>query len=321
MIIEGRTINTIAEMLEFCQAAVAASHADPSAIRLHVPQDMRVAEITRADGSKVVIRRLNEHHPRPPFLAHSRSYSGLRRRRWSLRDGRPSCALGLAAMLKKSLRANYQRKLAHVVVLADGTKLVTLRDAANVLLDAANARSGGLDNAIRLLSTGRRDANACRRYYRDRRDRARAAGPALAVTRTRSSALPPARRRTYPPGMKWDDLKPLPDHVVAPLLRALMCIPRSADTRLLLVKRTDGRPAGYDRENDYDVVFRGRKVGRIWKYDYTGKVSGEMARWLWHWDWHDVEGRKDAEGHCGSLEVAIPRAWDAPGGNVISTRR
>jgi hypothetical protein len=29
----------------------------------------------------------------------------------------------------------------------------------------------------------------------------------------------------------------------------------------------------------YDVVFRGRKVGRIWKYDYTGKVSGGMARW------------------------------------------
>ena len=56
-------------------------------------------------------------------------------------------------MLKKTLRTNYQRKLAHVVVLTDGTKLVTLRDAANVLLDAANARSGGLDNAIRLLST------------------------------------------------------------------------------------------------------------------------------------------------------------------------
>ena len=56
-------------------------------------------------------------------------------------------------MLKKSLRANYRRKLAHVVVLGDGTKLVTLRDAANVLLDAANVRSGGLDNAIRLLLT------------------------------------------------------------------------------------------------------------------------------------------------------------------------
>jgi len=53
MIIEGRTIQNIEEMLEFCEAAVAATHADPSAIRLHKPQDMRVAEIPRADGSKV----------------------------------------------------------------------------------------------------------------------------------------------------------------------------------------------------------------------------------------------------------------------------
>ena len=120
---------------------------------------------------------------------------------------------------------------------------------------------------------------------------------------------------------KWDGLKPLPDHLLAPLLRALACIPRTADTRLLLVKRTDGRPPGWGRENDYDVVFRGHKVGRIWKYDYTGKTSGEMARWLWHWDWRNVDGRKDAEGHCGSLEVAMAQfraAWDAPAGNVRS---
>ena len=38
-------------MLEFCKAAVAATHADPPAIRLHIPQDMRVAEITCSDGS------------------------------------------------------------------------------------------------------------------------------------------------------------------------------------------------------------------------------------------------------------------------------
>ena len=50
MIIEGRTIATIAELQEFCEAAVARTHADPSSIRLHVPQDMRVAEITLADG-------------------------------------------------------------------------------------------------------------------------------------------------------------------------------------------------------------------------------------------------------------------------------
>jgi hypothetical protein len=40
-------------LLEFCAAAVAATHADPSAIRLHIPQDMRVAEHKLADGRKV----------------------------------------------------------------------------------------------------------------------------------------------------------------------------------------------------------------------------------------------------------------------------
>ena len=81
-------------------------------------------------------------------------------------------------MLKKSLRTNYQRKLARPVTLADGTQLVTLRDAANVLLDVANARSGGLDNAIRLLLTAaetRKNADitaatdAVERVLRDRR--------------------------------------------------------------------------------------------------------------------------------------------------------
>ena len=81
-------------------------------------------------------------------------------------------------MLKKLLRANYQRKLARSLTLADGTQLVTLRDAANVLLDAANARSGGLDNAIRLLSLAaetrmRADVTAAtdaiERVLRDRR--------------------------------------------------------------------------------------------------------------------------------------------------------
>ena len=52
MIVEGRIIQNIEEMLEFCKAAVAATHADPSVIRLHIPQDIRVAEIMRADGSK-----------------------------------------------------------------------------------------------------------------------------------------------------------------------------------------------------------------------------------------------------------------------------
>jgi hypothetical protein len=48
-------------------------------------------------------------------------------------------------MSKPPRRANYHRKLARVLVLADGTKLVTPRDAANVLRQvfaSVNARSG-----------------------------------------------------------------------------------------------------------------------------------------------------------------------------------
>ena len=37
MIIEASTVATLTEMLEFCNAAVAAAHVDPSTIRLHVP--------------------------------------------------------------------------------------------------------------------------------------------------------------------------------------------------------------------------------------------------------------------------------------------
>jgi len=50
-------------------------------------------------------------------------------------------------------------------------------------------------------------------------------------------------------------------------------------------------------------------------------VSGEMVRWLWHWDWRDVDGRKDTQGHAPSLEAAMTdfrSVWDAPGSNVIT---
>ena len=53
MIVEGRTITTLAELQEFCEAAVAAAHADPADIRLHTAQDMRVIETTAANGNKV----------------------------------------------------------------------------------------------------------------------------------------------------------------------------------------------------------------------------------------------------------------------------
>jgi len=53
MIIEGRTIKNIEEMLEFCLAAIARTGVEPSTIRLHIPYDMHVDEITLSDGRKV----------------------------------------------------------------------------------------------------------------------------------------------------------------------------------------------------------------------------------------------------------------------------
>ena len=53
MIVEGRTITTLDELQEFCEAAVAAG---PRRSRGHPPahpQDMRVIEMTRPDGAKV----------------------------------------------------------------------------------------------------------------------------------------------------------------------------------------------------------------------------------------------------------------------------
>ena len=52
MIMEGWTITNVAETLEFCLAAIAQTGVEPTAICLHVAQEMRVAEITLKDGSK-----------------------------------------------------------------------------------------------------------------------------------------------------------------------------------------------------------------------------------------------------------------------------
>jgi hypothetical protein len=106
--------------------------------------------------------------------------------------------------------------------------------------------------------------------------------------------------------MPKDGLRGLQNHVVAPLLRALACIPRTPDSRLLLRDRTkDHRPPGHG-ELDYDVIFRERPIGRIWKFDYTGDTTtGPRADYLWHWYWRDMDGKKDTHGHSPTLEAAM----------------
>ena len=113
---------------------------------------------------------------------------------------------------------------------------------------------------------------------------------------------------------KPDGLRRLPDHVVAPLLRALMTIPRRPDGRLILQKVEPGRPPGWSNEPDYNVLFRGRAIGRIWRFEYRD-VGGDMGRYPWHWHWRDVEDRTDQTGHAPTLQAAMAgfrKAWDTP---------
>jgi hypothetical protein len=112
--------------------------------------------------------------------------------------------------------------------------------------------------------------------------------------------------------MRLDELRPLPANVMEPLLQALRAIPPRQD-RLLLQRSDRPRPPTRAANEDYKVICRSRTVGRIWCHDYTGTVSGDMARHLWHWDWHDVPGRRNATGHAPTLEAAMAdfrRAWD-----------
>jgi hypothetical protein len=115
--------------------------------------------------------------------------------------------------------------------------------------------------------------------------------------------------------MPRDGLRRLPDHVVEPLLRAMMAIPSRAD-RLILRRSDRVRPPTRQMGEDYNVMWRDRAVGRVWCHDYIGAVSGEMARHLWHWHWRDVRGRADAAGHAPTLEAAMADfrlAWDNQG--------
>ena len=122
--------------------------------------------------------------------------------------------------------------------------------------------------------------------------------------------------------MPKDGLRRLPDHIVAPLLRAMMTIPRRPDSRLVLQRSEHGRPPSWDATTDYNVVFRGRQIGRVWRYDYSGSASGDRARYPWHWNWHDAPDWADMSGHAPTLESALAdfrRAWDATEPSALSS--
>jgi hypothetical protein len=112
-------------------------------------------------------------------------------------------------------------------------------------------------------------------------------------------------------GCMKDGLARLPDHVVAHLMRALTHVRHTPQNRLLLIPPDAPRgPVVSDARNaDYDVCWRGRKVGRVWRYDY---VRNPGEGFPWHWSLN-AEERKSDWGHCLTLHEAMEQfrnAWD-----------
>ena len=98
--------------------------------------------------------------------------------------------------------------------------------------------------------------------------------------------------------------KLLPKHIVPPLLRALASIRRTPQPPKLVLQRAEfGRAPGWDGKNDYNVIYRGNRVGRIHKYDRYD--SPPHAGFSWHWHMSNAPDRKDAQGHTHSLEAAM----------------
>lgn len=67
---------------------------------------------------------------------------------------------------------------------------------------------------------------------------------------------------------------------------------------------------GHDPESDYDVIWQGRIIGRVWRYEYKNHPWYKEPPW--HWRWSDVKGRMDRAGHSPTLEAAMAdfrKAW------------
>ena len=120
----------------------------------------------------------------------------------------------------------------------------------------------------------------------------------------------PANPRRVP---RLENFRYLPDKIVVPLLHALSCIPHP-DRRLILQRADHPRMPGHDQQNDYNVLWRGRQIGRIWRYEYTEHPWSSKP--AWHWEWRDVPDRTDAAGHGPTLESVMAdfrRVWNARG--------
>ena len=123
--------------------------------------------------------------------------------------------------------------------------------------------------------------------------------------------------------MPKDGLTPLPDHVVAPLLRVLMCIQRRPESRLYLRKAVP--PRMHRTAEDYRVhrtvvtgaLHRDAHVGSIWLDPNPERLEDRLAPWRWQID--TTNGGTDMKGwwtggRARTREEAMDafrNAWDS----------
>ena len=103
--------------------------------------------------------------------------------------------------------------------------------------------------------------------------------------------------------MSRDGLRPLSADIIAPLLRALAHVRHTPEARLTLVHLIDGRAPGWDRLLDYNVMYRGRRVGRIWRHTYARERHEGLP---WHWSL-DCEHRQ----HDWATPTREKKPWNS----------
>jgi hypothetical protein len=116
------------------------------------------------------------------------------------------------------------------------------------------------------------------------------------------------------------ELIPLPMQVAVSMLQALASI--NAAYKLSLQRPGYGRPPGHDAASDYNVMWCGRNIGRVWRYEYQNHPWDGMGPWHWYWELERHSGR--TEGHAPTLESAMAdfrRAWDSSRQSAKATAR
>ena len=100
--------------------------------------------------------------------------------------------------------------------------------------------------------------------------------------------------------MPKDGLRRLPDHVTAALLRALMTLPAPRRAQLILQRVAEDRGPFWNAETDYDVLWRGKRVGRI---DCEPNPYPHEQHVPWRWFLDDAKGM--AHGRAATREEAM----------------